>query len=74
MLTSGEGSCGGRGTRSAALFANYLKTVAASRASPSNIKSWFLVGGIKGWATAGEEYEAWMEGLVREHWDQFRKL
>jgi arsenical-resistance protein 2 len=34
------------------------------------MQSVILKGGIKGWATAGEDFTAFMDGYVAEHWTQ----
>lgn len=49
------GSCGGRGTRAAGWFADYIK-----EQGNESMQSLVLEGGIKGWATAGPEYTALM--------------
>lgn len=59
-----EGSCGGRGTRAAGWFADYL----ADQGADGEVKSWKLEGGIKGWVNEGEEYTALMDGFDRAVW------
>ncbi|KAK9371668.1 Rhodanese-like domain-containing protein [Lipomyces chichibuensis] len=57
------GSSRGRGTRSAGWFADYVKDQ-----NNSTLKSLVLEGGIKGWATAGEEYTQLMDEYVESAW------
>ena len=59
-----EGSCGGRGTRAAGWFADYL----ADQGADGEVKSWKLEGGIKGWVNEGEEYTALMDGFDGAVW------
>jgi hypothetical protein len=63
-LTSG--SSGGRGTRAAGWFADYL----ATQQNTSNLKSLVLEGGIKRWASAGDEYTHWMDGYDATVWEK----
>lgn len=58
------GSCGGRGTRAAGWFADHL----ADQGAESEVKSWKLEGGIKGWVNEGEEYTALMDGFDGAVW------
>jgi len=57
------GSSRGRGTRAAGWFDDLAKDL-----GNTSMKSVTLADGIKGWATAGKEYEAYMDGFVREVW------
>jgi arsenical-resistance protein 2 len=61
------GSSRGRGTRAAGWFNDYIQ-----EQSDKEMKSVILVGGIKGWATAGEDYAKSMDGYVAEYWTQFQ--
>ncbi|KAJ6155085.1 hypothetical protein N7470_005651 [Penicillium chermesinum] len=56
------GSSGGRGTRAAGWFADYL----AER--DTRLQSLVLTGGIKGWASAGPEYTEWMDEYDAAAW------
>lgn len=58
------GSCGGRGTRAAGWFADYL----ADQGAESEVRSWKLEGGIKGWVNEGGEYTGLMEGFDGAVW------
>ncbi|BCS26621.1 putative arsenate reductase (Arc2) [Aspergillus puulaauensis] len=58
------GSCGGRGTRAAGWFADYL----ADQGADGEVKSWKLEGGIKGWVNEGEDYTALMDGFDGAVW------
>ncbi len=58
------GSCGGRGTRAAGWFADYL----ADQGAESEVKSWKLEGGIKGWVNEGGEYTGLMDGFDGAVW------
>ena len=58
-----EGSCGGRGPRAAAWFADYL-----AEKQDSTMKSLILEGGIKGWAAAGPEYTELMDEYDASVW------
>ncbi|KAJ5301801.1 hypothetical protein PENANT_c002G02003 [Penicillium antarcticum] len=57
------GSSAGRGTRAAGWFADYLEAK-----NDTEIKSLVLTGGIKGWAAAGTEYIALMDGYDASVW------
>jgi len=57
------GSSGGRGTRAAAWFADYISSQRDSR-----MESVTLEGGIKGWAAAGGEYVKTMDGYSASAW------
>ncbi|RJE21130.1 RHOD [Aspergillus sclerotialis] len=59
------GSCGGRGTRAAGWFVDYLKDQ-----SDTTMKSLVLEGGIKGWARAGPEYTGFMDEYDASAWAQ----
>ncbi|KAI8631441.1 Rhodanese-like domain-containing protein [Xylariaceae sp. FL1651] len=60
------GSSRGRGTRAAAWFNDYIQ-----EQGDNDMQSVILLGGIKGWATAGEEYVKFMDGYIVEYWNQF---
>ena len=57
------GSSGGRGTRAAGWFADYLEAK-----HDKEVKSLVLLGGIKGWAAAGPEYTSLMDGYDTSVW------
>lgn len=57
------GSSAGRGTRAACWFNDYIQ-----EQGDTTMQSVILKGGIKGWATAGEDYTAFMDAYVSEHW------
>ncbi|CAG8932818.1 unnamed protein product [Penicillium salamii] len=57
------GSCGGRGPRTAAWFADYIQET-----GDTEMKSLILAGGIKGWAAAGEEFTALIDGYDASVW------
>ncbi|KAH8649457.1 Rhodanese-like domain-containing protein [Tricladium varicosporioides] len=57
------GSSRGRGNRAAGWFADYIKSQ-----NDSAMESLVLEGGIRGWATAGEEYVKEMTGYNGEVW------
>lgn len=57
------GSSGGRGTRAAGWFRDLLDD-----REISGITSAILLGGIKGWAQAGEEYTSLMDEYVAQAW------
>ncbi|KAJ5794061.1 hypothetical protein N7457_000660 [Penicillium paradoxum] len=59
------GSSGGRGTRAAGWFADYLE-----EKQDTVVKSLVLTGGIKGWAAAGLEYTALMDGYDASVWSK----
>lgn len=61
------GSSSGRGTRTASWFNDYIQDQ-----GDKEIQSVILAGGIKGWATAGDEFVKFMDGYVPEHWAQFK--
>ena len=50
------GSSRGRGNRAAGWFADHIGSK-----GDGNMESLVLLGGIKGWATAGGEYLHWMD-------------
>lgn len=58
-----EGSCNGRGPRTAAWFADYLE-----QEKDSSMQSLILEGGIKGWVKAGPEYTELMEEFDASKW------
>ncbi|KAK8104844.1 arsenate reductase (Arc2) [Apiospora kogelbergensis] len=57
------GSSGGRGTRAAGWFHDYLDD-----RKDADMKSVILRGGVKGWAAAGGEYVEWMDGYEEGVW------
>ncbi|KAJ5678671.1 Rhodanese-like domain-containing protein [Penicillium macrosclerotiorum] len=57
------GSCGGRGPRAAAWFADYLRQV-----QDTSMTSMILEGGIKGWVAAGAKYTELMDGYDASFW------
>ncbi|PGH14079.1 hypothetical protein AJ80_06083 [Polytolypa hystricis UAMH7299] len=61
------GSSAGRGTRAGGWFADYIQT----RDDADGMQSLVLEGGIKGWAKAGEEYVAKIEGYDPSVWHKF---
>ncbi|KAF8859769.1 Rhodanese-like protein [Acephala macrosclerotiorum] len=58
------GSSKGRGTRAAGWFADYLK-----EQNDRMMESLVLEGGLKGWATAGDEYVKLMDGYDAAVWN-----
>ena len=65
MYVHGTGSCGGRGTRAAGWFADYV----ADRGD-GGIRSAILAGGIKGWVAAGDKFTALMDGYDAAVWGE----
>ncbi|KAF2789947.1 Rhodanese-like protein [Melanomma pulvis-pyrius CBS 109.77] len=72
------GSSRGRGTRCSAWFADYIAEEGESAdyigdtdLAETDVKSLTLVGGIKGWVKAGEEYTQNIDGFEAEYWKQF---
>ncbi|KAK2736238.1 hypothetical protein FQN57_000836 [Myotisia sp. PD_48] len=59
------GSSAGRGTRAGGWFADYLHDV---KKGETGMESLVLVGGIKGWVKAGEEYITQMDGYDANVW------
>ncbi|KAI1812487.1 Rhodanese-like domain-containing protein [Poronia punctata] len=57
------GSSTGRGTRAAGWFHDHIQQQGGTQ-----MKSVILRGGIKGWATAGEDFVDAMDGYVAGHW------
>jgi arsenical-resistance protein 2 len=57
------GSSRGRGTRAAGWFADYLK-----EQNENSMESFILDGGIKGWASGGEQFVKLMDGYQEEAW------
>ncbi|KAF7557163.1 hypothetical protein G7Z17_g870 [Cylindrodendrum hubeiense] len=53
----------GRGTRAASWFGDYI-----ADSGDGEMQSLILVEGIKGWATAGEEFVEWMDEYVTAAW------
>ncbi|KAI1437368.1 Rhodanese-like domain-containing protein [Xylaria sp. CBS 124048] len=60
------GSSQGRGTRAACWFQDHIQAQ-----GDKEMQSMILLGGIKGWVTAGEEYVKAMDGYAAEYWSQF---
>lgn len=58
-----KGSSTGRGSRATGWLADHLVSVGDTK-----IQSLALAGGIKGWAAAGDEYVAWMDGYDATVW------
>lgn len=58
-----EGSCNGRGPRTAAWFKDYLE-----QKGDTSMQSLILEGGIKGWVKAGPEYTELMEEFDASKW------
>lgn len=65
MLSFFSGSSRGRGTRAAAWFADFIKDRNEDRVK---IESIALLDGIKGWATAGDNYTSKMHEYDAEVW------
>ena len=61
------GSSTGRGSRGARWLSDYLLKV-----GDNSIQSLALFEGIKGWANAGEEYVAFMEGYEASVWERLK--
>jgi hypothetical protein len=59
----------GRGNRAAGWFADYI-----ADQGDENMKSLALAEGVKGWATAGDEYVQWMMEYDAKVWLQSRLL
>jgi arsenical-resistance protein 2 len=59
----GVASSRGRGPRAAGWFNDYLATH-----GDAEIQSLVLSEGIKGWATAGEEFVSWMDEYDASVW------
>ncbi|KAK8074418.1 hypothetical protein PG997_009081 [Apiospora hydei] len=57
------GSSGGRGTRAAGWFQDYL-----DEKGDKEMESAILKGGIKGWAMAGDEFVQWMDEYDEAVW------
>ncbi|KAK1757255.1 Rhodanese-like domain-containing protein [Echria macrotheca] len=60
------GSSRGRGSRAAAWFADYISDHAGG--ADTEMQSVILEGGIKGWAAAGKEFTALMDGYDEDVW------
>ena len=58
-----SGSSAGRGTRAGGWFADHLEDH-----HDTEVKSWVLSGGIKGWVAAGPDYTSWMDGYEASVW------
>jgi len=66
LLTSHRpGSSRGRGTRAAAWFADFAEETEKGNASMQSI---VLLEGIKGWASAGDEFTTNMQGYNATSW------
>ncbi|KAH8911205.1 Rhodanese-like protein [Coniochaeta sp. PMI_546] len=59
------GSSRGRGNRAAGWFADYI-----AERGDNHMESLVLLGGIQGWATAGEEYVKWMDEYDQAVWNK----
>lgn len=59
-----QGSSLGRGGRAAAWFQDHIE----ERGGEAAMQSYTLLGGVKGWAAAGEEYTALMDGYEASAW------
>ncbi len=57
------GSSTGRGSRATGWLADHIASV-----EDTEMKSLALLGGIKGWAAAGDEYVEWMDGFEPALW------
>ena len=57
------GSSRGRGTRAAGLFDDLL-----NEQNETSIRSVTLSGGIKGWVSAGPDYQAYMNEYEEDVW------
>ncbi|KAG7289909.1 hypothetical protein NEMBOFW57_006286 [Staphylotrichum longicolle] len=57
------GSSTGRGSRATGWLADHIASV-----EDKDMKSLALLGGIKGWAAAGDEYVEWMDGYDAAVW------
>ena len=65
LISSSTGSSRGRGTRAAGWFDDLIAEKGDER-----MKSLTLEGGIKGWATAGSEYQRHMVGFEKGIWER----
>ena len=63
------GSCGGRGTRAAGWFADYVADHGDGDGD-GGIQSAILAGGIKGWVAAGDRFTALMDGYDAAVWGE----
>ncbi|KAK0629524.1 Rhodanese-like domain-containing protein [Bombardia bombarda] len=59
------GSSRGRGSRAAGWLADYLQTV-----GDTTMKSLALLEGVRGWASAGEQYVEWMDEYDEAAWSK----
>jgi arsenical-resistance protein 2 len=59
------GSSRGRGTRAAGWFDDLIQ----EKGGEEGMESLILGGGIKGWATAGKEYQEFMVGYEGAVWE-----
>ncbi|KAJ9161177.1 hypothetical protein NKR19_g2547 [Coniochaeta hoffmannii] len=60
------GSSRGRGNRAAGWFGDHI----AEHDGDAHMQSLVLLDGVKGWATAGEEYVQWMDGYDATLWQE----
>ena len=68
-LKSPLGSSRGRGSRAAGWFADYINDQQQKNdINSTTMESYILEGGIKGWATAGEEYVEMMDEYEVSVW------
>jgi len=65
-LTNQAGSSRGRGNRAAGWFGDHI----AEHDGDAHMQSLVLLDGVKGWATAGEEYVQWMDGYDATLWQE----
>jgi arsenical-resistance protein 2 len=65
LISGVAGSSRGRGTRAAGWFDDLIADKGDTR-----MRSLTLEGGIKAWATGGEEYQKYMVGLEKGIWEQ----
>jgi hypothetical protein len=63
LISASAGSSRGRGTRAAGWFDDLI-----TDKKDTNMKSLTLDEGIKGWATAGERYQKYMDGFDAGVW------
>jgi len=70
------GSSGGRGTRCAGWFADYVahRAAAEGHANFASPEVFVLEGGIKGWVAGGPAYTTFVDGFVPDHWKQFDEI
>jgi len=70
------GSSGGRGTRCAGWFADYVahRAAAEGHANFGSPEVYVLEGGIKGWVAGGPAYTAFVDGFIPDYWKQFDEI